>query len=539
MSKILKGTMILTGATFLSKFLGMIYTIPFEQMVGPEGIELYFYAYTPYNILLSLSTLGVPMAVSKFVSKYNALEDYQTSRDMFRSGMYLMAATGIIAFLLLFFGAEKIASFSLSDEDSAAVLQDTTHVVRMVSFALLVIPSMSIIRGFFQGHESMAPTAVSQVMEQIVRIAFLLTGVYIVYYVLDASLAQAIGMSTFAAFVGGIASLVVLLTYWKKRKPYLDRHLKQQKTKSGLTTPDMFKELLSYAGPFVLVGIATPLYQLIDQFTFKQAMADAGLADIAGDALPAIHVLSHKLVIIPVTLGLGMAVTVLPAITSSFTKREFNKLDGQINQALQIIALLIIPAVVGLSLLSTEAYGTFYGLEQLDYFGDLLGWYAPVGLFFALFTVTSSILQGINRQNFAVVSLGVGILLKLMTNSLLIQLFGAKGSIISTGLAVLAAVILNLWKIRRSTDFSYRKLFKRSVFIAILTVIMAIVVLLVKMVGGVWWNPMENRMGALAVLFLGIVAGAFTYLTLAYKSTLLEHVLGDRVKRIERIFNRS
>ncbi|SDJ66781.1 putative polysaccharide biosynthesis protein [Salimicrobium halophilum] len=539
MSKILKGTMILTGATFLSKFLGMIYTIPFEQMVGPEGIELYFYAYTPYNILLSLSTLGVPMAVSKFVSKYNSLEDYQTSREMFRSGMYLMAITGVIAFLLLFFGAEKIASFSLSDEDSAATLQNTTYVIRMVSFALLIIPSMSIIRGFFQGHQSMAPTGVSQVMEQIIRIAFLLAGVYIVYYAMDGSLAEAIGMSTFAAFVGGVASLIVLLIYWKKRKPHLDRQLEKQTETYNISKKDMFKELLGYAGPFILVGIANPIYQLIDQFTFKQAMADAGLADVAGEALSAIHVLSHKLVIIPVTLGLGLALAVLPAITSSYTKKEFDKLDGQINQALQIIALLIIPAVVGLSLLSTEAYGTFYGLDQLDYFGNLLGWYAPVGLFFALFTVTSSILQGVNKQNFAVVSLGVGLLIKLSTNHLLIGLFGAKGSIIATGLAVLAAVSLNLWKIQRSTDFSYSKLFKRSLLISILTVVMAVVVLAVKFVGGLWWNPLENRSGALAILILGIGAGGLTYLLLAYKTTLLEHVLGERVKRIERIFKRS
>ncbi|WP_347862529.1 polysaccharide biosynthesis protein [Salimicrobium sp. PL1-032A] len=539
MSKILKGTMILTGASFLSKFLGMIYTIPFEQMVGPEGIELYFFAYTPYNILLSLSTLGVPMAVSKFVSKYNSLEDYQTSREMFRSGMYLMSLTGVVAFLLLFFGAEMIASRSLSDEDTSATLQDTTYVIRMVSFALLVIPSMSIIRGFFQGNQSMAPTGVSQVIEQIIRIAFLLAGVYIVYYLMDASLAQAIGMSTFAAFVGGVASLVVLIIYWKKRKPYLDRQLEKQTETYNIPKKDMFKELLGYAGPFILVGIATPLYQLIDQFTFKQAMADAGLAEVAGGALSAIHVLSHKLVIIPVTLGLGLALAVLPAITSSYTKKEFAKLDGQINQALQIIALLIIPAVVGLSLLSTEAYGTFYGTEQLDYFGNLLGWYAPVGLFFALFTVTSSILQGVNKQNFAVVSLGVGLLIKLSTNHLLISMFGAKGSIIATGLAVLAAVSLNLWKIQRSTDFSYTKLFKRSLLISILTVIMAAVVLVVKVVGGLWWNPLENRMGALAILIIGIGAGGLTYLLLAYKTTLLEHVLGDRVKRIERLFNRS
>ncbi|WP_082233546.1 putative polysaccharide biosynthesis protein [Halobacillus massiliensis] len=539
MSKILKGTMILTGATFLSKFLGMIYVVPFEQMVGPKGMALYFYAYTPYNILLSLSTLGVPMAVSKFVSKYNSLEDYQTGRDMFKSGVQLMALTGIVTFLMLFFGAEAIASFSLSGEDSSTSVEDTAMVIRMVSFALLIIPSMSIIRGFFQGNESMAPTGVSQVIEQIVRIAFLLISVYIVIYVMDGGIPMAIGYSTFAAFIGGVASLIVLILYWKKRKPYLDRQLEQQEYTYDITKKDMFKELISYAGPFVLVGIATPLYQLIDQFTFNKAMAAAGLASISGEALSAIHVLSHKLVIIPVTLGIGLSLALLPAITKSFTGKHMKQLNHQINQALQIIALLIIPAVAGLSILAFEAFGSFYGVDDdLSYYGDLLRWYAPVGLLFALYTVTSAILQGINRQNFALISLGSGLLVKVLTNSWFIVLFGAKGSIISTGIAVLIAVSLNLWKIHQGIHFSYRHVFKRTLLIAILTMIMGAAVWVIKWLIGLAWDPMESRMAALFILMISAGFGGLLYLWMAYQTTLLERILGGRVRFLDKFLKR-
>ncbi|MCP3033091.1 polysaccharide biosynthesis protein [Halobacillus sp. A1] len=538
MSKILKGTMILTGATFLSKFLGMIYTVPFEQMVGPEGMELYFYAYTPYNILLSLSTLGVPMAVSKFVSKYNSLEDYQTGRDMFKSGMQLMGITGIITFLIMFLTAEPIARFSLSDENTSASVDDTAMVIRMVAFALLIIPSMSIIRGFFQGNESMAPTGISQVVEQIVRIVFLLVSVYVVLYVLEGSLSTAIGFSTFAAFIGGIASLFVLIIYWKKRKPYLDKQLAAQEYKYDLSKKSMFKELISYAGPFVLVGIATPLYQLIDQFTFNKAMASAGLSEISGASLSAIHVLSHKLVIIPVTLGIGLSLALLPAITKSFTKQNMKLLNHQINQALQIISLLIFPAVVGLAVLSYEAFGSFYGVEDVDYYGGLLRWYAPVGLFFALYTVTAAILQGINRQNFALVSLGAGLFIKLATNSLFIVLFGAKGSIISTGTAVLVAVILNLWRIQRAIQFSYKAVFKRTLLIMILTAIMAVTVWIIKLGLGLVWDPIENRLAALFILLISAGLGGLLYLWMAYQTTLLERILGGRVKVLDKFLKR-
>src|SRR5699024_12322830 len=99
-NKIVKGTLLLTGAAFISKFLGMIYVIPFNAFVGPYGVELYYYAYNPYTILLGISTVGIPMAVSKVVSKYNSLGFYDVGLRVFLFRMFLLMYTG--AFLLLF-----------------------------------------------------------------------------------------------------------------------------------------------------------------------------------------------------------------------------------------------------------------------------------------------------------------------------------------------------------------------------------------------------------------------------------------------------
>src|SRR5699024_10804596 len=177
--------LLLTGASFLSKFLGMIYVIPFTNLVEETGMTLYGYAYTPYTILLSVSTVGVPLAVSKFVAKYNSLDDYYTSMRMYKIGTFIMIITGFIAFIIMFFGANAIAGWTLDSETKNISVEDVTHVIRMVSFALLIIPSMAIMRGFFQGNKSMGPTAVSQVIEQIVRIVFLLVTVLIVMKIVD------------------------------------------------------------------------------------------------------------------------------------------------------------------------------------------------------------------------------------------------------------------------------------------------------------------------------------------------------------------
>jgi len=230
-SNILRGTMLLTGATFFSKFLGMLYVIPFFALVGSEGGALFQYGYTPYNIMLTISTVGLPLAISKFVSKYNSLGDYQTGRRMYRSAMIFMSITGFLSFLILYLGAETIAHWILPVDEIpegatlADSVEDITIVIQMVSFALLLIPGMSLTRGFFQGYESMGPTAISQVVEQIVRILFLLSAAFLVVKVFEGSIATAVSFATFAAFVGAIASCIVLWFYWKKRKSHLDKSL--------------------------------------------------------------------------------------------------------------------------------------------------------------------------------------------------------------------------------------------------------------------------------------------------------------------------
>lgn len=532
--------MLLTGAAFLSKFLGLIYVIPFNAMVGTTGGTLYGFAYTPYSIFLSLSTVGIPAAVSKFVSKYNTLEDYQTGMRMFKVGSLLMLITGFTAFLVLFFGADIFAQWSISSEDAKDVTQeDAAFAIKMVSFALIIIPSMSIVRGYFQGNESMGPTALSQIIEQIVRIAVILVGTYIILDWLGGTIVTAVGFSTFAAFIGAVASCIVLGIYWIKRKPYIQRQLEsQQEPSSSISTKTLMVELLSYAGPFVIVGLAIPLYQIVDQFTFERAMTASGRADIWSIAYAGVNVYGHKIVIIPMTIAIGLSLSMLPTLTKSFTQNDQQAMKKQINQALQIVMVFVIPACVGMIVLSYELYGSFYGLDTLDVTGSLLAWYAPVALLFALFTVTSSILQGINQQNYAVLSLLVGLLVKVLLNIQLIHTFGAKGAIFGTALASGIAVVLNLYRIKKAIRFEFKQTIKRTMLVGIFTVIMVLIIYLLKMIMG-WIMPYdESRMGVTIMLLVGVAGGGGVYLALAYISTLLEHVFGGRIPGVDRLLRR-
>ncbi len=537
-SKLLRGTFILTIGTYISRILGMIYVFPFVALVGLQGSALFAYGYGQYTIFLSIATMGFPMAVSKFVAKYNEIGDYHTSRRMFKSGLLVMGIAGFVAFLVLFYIAPYIAPKVLGGRDEHGnTIEDVTMVIRMVSVALIAVPIMSLIRGFFQGNQSMGPTAVSQVIEQLVRVVFLLSATYIVIKMVDGKMATAVGFATFAAFVGALGGLVVLLIYLKVRKPYFDELLEKSKPQTEMTTKDMYKELLSYAGPFVFVGLAIPLYTYVDVFTFNNAMINTGFLKVTAEEIFGLITFSiPKLVMIPVSLATAFGLTLIPTITSSFTSGNLPLLRRQIDQTFQIIVLLVLPAVVGLAVLAGPAYATFYPTEGLggEYGGFFLGWFAPVAILFSFFTVTAAILQGINKQKLAVISLVIGLLIKLMTNAPLIYVFDGLGSILATALGFTVSIAYSFWMIAKHTKYSFSLFLRRSVLMSLFALLMALTILSIQYLLSFVISYESGKIQAVTILLIGVIIGAGIYLYLAYKSRLLAKLLGARFAFLNR-----
>jgi O-antigen/teichoic acid export membrane protein len=527
-SKLLRGTFVLTLGTYVSRILGMIYLFPFAILVGTVGGALFGYGYNQYAIYLSIATAGMPMAVSKFVSKYNALGDYYTSRRMYRAGMKLMLVTGILAFLLLYSLAPVMSRITLGGSDLNNSLEDVVMVMRMVSVALIVVPMMSLMRGFFQGHQSMGPTAVSQVVEQLVRVVFLLASTYIVIKVVHGSLALAVGFATMGAFVGALAGLAVLIWYWKKRKPYLDKMVNEQTvTPTRISTVSIFKELLTYSLPYVFVSLAIPLYQYVDQFTFNRAMVAAGQKEIAESMNGIVQSYVPKLVMIPVSLATAFGLTLVPTITRSFVNKDYNVLQKQIDQTYQTIMFLVLPASVGLMALAGPAYTFFFGTDASDAGGNVLLYYAPVALLFSFFTVNGAILQGINKQKYAVLSLLFGLIVKIVVNVPFILMFHEIGSVLATALGYIVSLVYMFALIQKHAKYNYSEFIKRSVLILIFVAIMGISVKIVAAVIGVFTTP--GRFSATVITIIGAAVGGIIYFIITYRSSLLEKVMGARV----------
>ncbi|MGG3887768.1 putative polysaccharide biosynthesis protein [Metabacillus fastidiosus] len=530
-NKFLRGTFVLTLGTYISRILGMIYIIPFTALVGLNGNLLYQTGYAQYTIFLSIATAGFPAAVSKYVSKYNALGDYETSRRMFKAGLRVMLLTGVLAFLVLFFLAPYFAKGALSsDQLNGITVEDVTFVIRMVSTALLVVPIMSLIRGFFQGHQSMGPTAISQVIEQLVRIAFLLGATYYILKIMDGgNLVLAVGYATFAATVGAIGGLIVLIVYWLRRKNSLLAMKENEIPAHEVSIKSIFKEVLRYAAPFVFIGLAIPIYQLIDTYTFIGSMRAAGYEEIITDHYAITVSMLPKLIMIPVSLATAFGLTLIPSVTEAFTTKNYEGLRRQIDQTLQIIMFLVLPAVIGLSVLAGPAYSVFFGVKSLELGKDILMWYAPVALLFSLFTVNAAILQGMNKQKLAVISLVLGILVKLALNMPLIQMFQSVGSIAATALGYLVSLIYGFAMIKRHANYSYGVLIKRTFLIIAFGIFMGLTVSVTQSILDIFITYSDGRMQSVTVLAISVIVGVAVYLYVAYRSHLLEKLFGSRI----------
>lgn len=529
-SNLVKGTAILTIGLFLSKALGLLYVIPFYAIVGVENVGLYQYAYIPYNLALAVAISGAPLAISKFVSKYNAVGDYATGRKLMKSGMLVMMGTGVLSFLVLFFMAEPIANFVIVDDDKQKfTLAEVTSVIRWVSFALLVVPLMSIVRGYLQGNQKFEPTSVSQLVEQIVRIVVVLLGAFIVVNVMDLSPRIAVKFAVFAAFIGALAGLVVLYKYWMKFKPEFNQLYASGPPASDITFLDMYKEVIGYTIPFVLVGVINPLYQFVDMITFNNAMKSIGLSDVMDTYFTMLNFLTHKVVMIPVMVATGFSMALIPVITSYYTKKDQKGITRSLDQTFQIMLFLTVPMVLGLIVLSNETYTFLYSKSAAG--AEVLASYAPVAILFGLFTVTAAILQGIDRHKWIIFTSLTGLLFKMILNIPLIKLFEVNGAIAATAIGYAIAVGINIYVISRVLHYRSRMVFRRLILIGIFNVVMLIAVHY-TLKGLLAISPVDGKMQALLYVMICALVGVVVYGALSLKSGLAQKLFGDRFTRI-------
>ncbi len=525
----IKGAMISTICIVLSKILGIIYVIPFHSIIGTSGRALYGYAYNVYMLFLQFSTVGIPLAISKMISEYHSLGYEDAKRRTYRIALQITFIMAILSTVILFISAPMIAEAIIGGVNGGNTKEDITFVLRVSTTAILICTMLSGMRGYLQGHKYITPSSISQVIEQLVRVIIIIFGSYIAIQLWGTK--EAVGIAIFGATAGAIVAFFYLEKKMKEeRKKEKEKKILEEEKK--ISNQYLFKQLIRYTIPFVIVSIAVPLYNTIDMFSIVKPLIKytSLTTQDAETVLAIITTWGAKLNVIVTAIASGLVVSVLPNITSDFIKKKEKEVNRKINKTLQIIIYFVLPMVVGLSFLAEPVWCVFYDRSHL---GVLVFAYSIITAFFySLFLNLHTILQAIDHHKAANRAILLGLLTKLILTVPSIPLFAKigipayYGPITVTIIAYLIPMIVSIYDLKKSLHTSFQDTIKKAGISALACLIMLVVLSSLKLL-----IPLSgNRLYSTFIICIYAGIGALIYFFITIKTNVFSSIFGCNLR---------
>jgi O-antigen/teichoic acid export membrane protein len=435
---LLKGAAVLGIAAIVSKLLGTLQKIPLQNIAGDEVFGIYNAVYPLYILILTLATAGLPIAVSKFVAERAVVGQYGEARRVLRLAASVLFVTGFIFFCLLYFAADWL-SWLIGIESSAGA-------IRSVSFALLLVPFMAALRGYFQGMHNMVPTAVSQMIEQLIRVITMV--VLLLYFTrMDYNMGTIAAGATFGSVAGAAAGCLIMLYYWRqegKKRLMLDILPLVKESAASI-----IKQFVRYALPICLGAIVLPILNLVDTFTMPRLLKSEGLEE--GAAMHLFGIYNHGLPLVQLVsmIAISMSVALVPSIAQAKLQQQNQSIRNRTELALRMAWLIGLAASFGLATAALPINVMFFKSAE--------GWQvitilAFTAVFSAVNIVSGSILQGLGSVIAPARNLLIAALIKVILNLALMPIYGIQGAAISAVIAFAAACFLNLRDLRIITQ---------------------------------------------------------------------------------------
>lgn len=492
-NKFVKSTLILSVATLASKVLGSIFRIPLQNIAGDEVLGIFSLVYPVYMVGLILSVAGIPIAISKLISEARVKQDQEKIYKIYKTAVILSLLFGITGFILIY-------GFSV---EIAEVLggPSTRYALIIVSATLLVAPYMAVYRGYFQGFEDMKPTAVSQVLEQLIRVTFILV---LAYVLVEKNYSDEIvsGGIMVGSILGALASAVYLqLLYFSsplKAKPISGKY--------GIKDFRQYaKTILSISIPISIGAITMALLNFVDSVTIPYSLKIAGFGENI-NYIYGIYGRGLSLVQIATVFSSSIVLPLIPLLTRTLAENNILKGRAIVEKTHRMTHLVSWPAAIGLLGLTLPL--------NLSLFTDLEGssMLAVIGfssVFTSLSILGTGILQGINKAKHGAYVIVGGVILKAAANLLLVGQFGLIGAAYSTLAVYIVIFIFNSVIIWRVIPFTIWKLNFNSIVLS--SLLMGVIIGLPTL-----YFDLENwgRFTALIYSMVSIAVGALIYFLL-------------------------
>ena len=433
----LQGTALLAMAAVIVKLVGALYKIPLNAIIGEKGFGYFSTAYEIYNVLLMISTAGLPVAMSRMISQASSLENYNQVRQIYSTARRIFLILGASGSILMTVFCRQLAAFWNQPDAWAAI--------GFLGPCVLLICIMSTFRGYFQGQSNMLPTAVSQVLEVITKLIVGMAAA-LAFLKLTDSIPLAAGGAILGVTVSCVVSAVYLFGKFRRSYRELPR-TEDQAASFGKTA----RELLKIAVP---ITISSTCLSIITSFSSKIYMGQllsSGVSQESADIMRGIHVMTQTIYNMPCAFITPITVSIIPAITAQITLKKYRQTRLTEESAIRITGIVAMPCSLGIIALAqpiTALLGRYSG-ERLVLATQMMTVLGVSLVFNALVLVSTSIMQAHGNVTRPVINMLIGGVLKLIVVYVLTgnPAIGIVGTPIGTLLSYVVICILNIYSI--------------------------------------------------------------------------------------------
>ena len=441
------GISILGVAGLICKVVGVLYRIPLSNMIGSLGMGLYGQVMPWYNLLLSITSAGIPVAISRMVSHYVTIGEPGNARKVFKTALKLLTVLGIVSTVILLLFSRLIATLVKTPQGYQSFI--------CIAPSLFFVCIMSAYRGYMQGMRRMMPTAVSQLIEQVGKVAVALPFAIVGYNeggwilgsagaLLGTSLAECVAML-----------YMIIRCHFVKTPPALPNE-------SQVSDRSLAKRIVMIAIPITLGACIVPLSNSIDAAMLKRLMMDSGFTEEAAQARHGLLTgIVFPLINVPTALAMAMSTNLVPAVASGLARKDMKYVARETGIGLQVASVVGFPCSIGMSLLARPivflCFGRSYSPDELLIASSLLEFSAMTIILFTMVQATSGALQGAGKQKIAMLTLVAGVVCKIILNAVLVSRYDINihGAPIASLACYTVSMIPNLYYVCKYTSYKF------------------------------------------------------------------------------------
>ncbi len=540
-SNALKQGSILAVASLVTRMIGMLYKIPLTYIIGSEGMTYYNTAYEIYNIALILSSLSIPVAVSKLISAKDQKKEYRYSARLFKVALVLGSITGGIAGLVVFIFADRLATF--------LEYPSATYALKILGPTIFVVAVLGVLRGLFQGKKNMVPTAVSQVFEQVINAIVSIVAAVLFMSAGAEDIKSALGAAggTLGTFMGALSAVFFMAFIVKINEGYFKKQESKDPKEVRDTDFEIAKIVFITMLPIILSQLVYQLSGIVDTKIFGYYMRSIGQSEsVRATVYEAYSNKYRQLTNIPIAIATALSAAIIPTLSGLMSVDNVKEARLRVASSIKLNMIIAIPAAAGMGVLGPQIvyllYGTYDEIGMGGSGGALLRIGSSAIIFFAFSTMTNGILQGISHMKTPVINAAISLVIH--AGLLVFMLFALKLSqvalVIGNVSFALTVCILNWIALRRYLAYKQETL-RTFLCPFAASLIMGVVVfaadaglyaLLTKLMNGQHYIP--NLIATLVSIVLGVIVyllmlGVFKTVP---EEELKEYPMGVRFIRI-------